>query len=68
MSPARIFNSLINNLDWRPKQFFWTWLVVGLEAYGRFLGWRDYRNRRDHTVWEIAKSTKELNVTPDQKG
>jgi hypothetical protein len=34
--------------------------VVGLEVYGRYLGRRDYKNRRDHTVWEIATSTKEL--------
>lgn len=62
MSAGRIMRSLLKNLDWRPKYFLWTWLVVGIEAYGRFLGWRDYKNRRNHTVWEIAQSTKELNV------
>jgi len=67
MSAGRVFKTLLSNLDWRPKQFLWTWLVVGLEAYGRYLGWRDYKNRRDHTVWEIAKSTKELNVDQEPK-
>jgi cellulose synthase/poly-beta-1,6-N-acetylglucosamine synthase-like glycosyltransferase len=67
MSAGRVFKTLLSNLDWRPKQFLWTWLVVGLEAYGRYLGWRDYKNRRDHTVWEIAKSTKELNVNKEPK-
>jgi cellulose synthase/poly-beta-1,6-N-acetylglucosamine synthase-like glycosyltransferase len=67
MSAGRVFKTLLRNLDWRPKQFLWTWLVVGLEAYGRYLGWRDYKNRRDHTVWEIAKSTKELDVNQEPK-
>jgi hypothetical protein len=40
----------------------WTWGVVALEAYGRLLGARDYRKRRDHRVWEIATSTKKLQV------
>lgn len=62
MSGKSVMKTLLRQLDWRPKQFAWTWLVVALEAYGRFLGWRDYRNRRDHVVWEIASSTKELNV------
>lgn len=62
MGGLQVLKTLIRNLDWRPKQFLWTWLVVGLEVYGRYLGWRDFKNRRDHTVWEIATSTKELNV------
>ena len=62
MSATHVFKTLLGNLDWRPKKFLWTWMVVGIEAYGRYLGWRDYKTKRDHTVWEIAKSTKELNV------
>lgn len=62
MSGLTVLKTLLGKLDWRPKQFLWTWLVVGLEVYGRFLGWRDFKNRRDHVVWEIASSTKELNV------
>ncbi|MCP4426486.1 MAG: glycosyltransferase [Chloroflexi bacterium] len=60
MSGGRILKLLLRHLDWRPRQFVWTWLVVGLEVYGRFLGWRDYKNRKEHTVWEIAATTKEL--------
>lgn len=63
MSGTTILKALLQNLDWRPKQFMWTWCVVGLEVYGRFLGWRDYKQQRDHTVWEIAETTKELAVT-----
>ena len=36
-------------------------LTVFLEGYSRFLGWQDYRLGKRHTVWEVAKTTKELN-------
>lgn len=62
MSGGTVLALLLRNLDWRPKPFIWTWGVVALEVYGRFLGWRDFKNRRNHTVWEIATTTKELDV------
>ncbi len=60
MSGTTIAHALLRHLDWRPRPFFWTLAVGGLEIYGRFLGWRDYKNKRNHTVWEIATTTKEL--------
>lgn len=60
MSGGVILKSLLRNLDWRPKQLVWAVAVVGLEVYGRYLGYRDFKNRRDHTVWDIATTTKEL--------
>ncbi len=60
MSGMKIAGLLLRNLDWRPKHFIWTWRVVALEVYGRYLGRRDYKARRSHTVWEIASTTKEL--------
>lgn len=60
MSGGRIVALLLKHLDWRPKQLLWTGGVVGLEVYGRYLGRRDYKNKRNHTVWEIATSTKQL--------
>lgn len=63
MSGLKIAGLVLRNLDWRPKQFFWTWRVVALEMYGRYLGRRDYKARRSHTVWEIASTTKELEKT-----
>lgn len=60
MSGLKVLALLLRNLDWRPKQFFWTWGVVVLEVTGRFLGWLDFKRQRDHSVWEIATSTKEL--------
>ncbi len=62
MSGSKVLGLLLRNLDWRPKQFVWTWAFVALEAYGRFLGWRDFKTKKNHTVWEIASSTKELEV------
>jgi len=60
MSSAKILQIFLRNLDWHPRPFLWSWAVAVLEAYGRFLGKRDYKNRRDHSVWEMATSTKDL--------
>jgi cellulose synthase/poly-beta-1,6-N-acetylglucosamine synthase-like glycosyltransferase len=65
MSGLKILSLLLRNLDWRPKQLVWTWAVVALEVYGRFLGRRDYKSKRDHSVWEIATSTKQLSTTEE---
>ena len=62
MSGGKIAVLLLRNLDWRPKQLCWTARVVALEVYGRYLGRRDYKSRRSHTVWEIATTTKELDT------
>jgi poly-beta-1,6-N-acetyl-D-glucosamine synthase len=68
MSARKIFMTLLRNLDWRPQQFVWTWSIVGLEAYGRVLGLRDYKKRRNHAVWEMATTTKELKMAANSKG
>jgi len=60
MSGWRILRVLLPRLDWRPRPFLWTWGVAALEVYGRLLGWRDCKKRRDHSVWEIARTTKDL--------
>ena len=65
MSGGVILKALLRNMDWRPKQLIWTTAVIVLEAYGRFLGRRDFKNRKDHTVWEIATTTKELSPTKE---
>jgi cellulose synthase/poly-beta-1,6-N-acetylglucosamine synthase-like glycosyltransferase len=56
----KVLGIFLRNLGWRPRPFLWGWGVAALEAYGRFLGQRDYKKRRDHSVWEIAKTTKDL--------
>jgi len=68
MSGRKILMTLLQNLDWRPKQFAWTWSIVGLEVYGRMLGLRDYKKRRDHAVWEMATTTKQLKMAATTKG
>ena len=60
MSGWKILRILLPNLDWRPRPFLWTWGVAALEVYGRFLGSRDFKKRRDHSVWEVATTTKDL--------
>jgi biofilm PGA synthesis N-glycosyltransferase PgaC len=61
MNSWRILAALLRCLDWRPKQLLWTIGAVALEVYGRWLGWRDFRTRRQqHVVWDIAKTTKRL--------
>ncbi|MBK8434925.1 MAG: glycosyltransferase [Chloroflexi bacterium] len=60
MSGGRVLRLFLRHLDWRPKQLVWSIAVVLLEVYGRSLGRRDFKNKRNHTVWEIATTTKEL--------
>jgi cellulose synthase/poly-beta-1,6-N-acetylglucosamine synthase-like glycosyltransferase len=63
MNGLKILGLVLGHLDWRPRPFFWTWRVAALEAYGRLLGWRDYLRQRDHSVWDIAKTTKDLDAS-----
>lgn len=65
MNGMRILRLLLGELEWRPKALAWTVAVVALEVYGRLLGMRDYRAKHDHTVWEIATSTKTLGSSAD---
>ena len=60
ISGRKILGIFLRNLDWRPRPFLWAWGVAALEVYARFLGRRDYKKRRDHSVWEVAKTTKDL--------
>jgi poly-beta-1,6-N-acetyl-D-glucosamine synthase len=60
MSGGQVLKLFLKNLDWRPRPFVWSWAVAFLEAYGRWLGKRDYKNKRNHTVWEIATTTKKI--------
>jgi cellulose synthase/poly-beta-1,6-N-acetylglucosamine synthase-like glycosyltransferase len=65
LSSIRILALVLRHLDWKPRAFVWTWGVVGLEAYGRLLGRLDYMRRRDHSIWDIAKTTKQLGYSPN---
>ena len=59
MSGGRILMALLSNWRWDSRYILWTPAVIGLEVYGRILGWIDIRLRkRDHAVWDIAVTTK----------
>jgi cellulose synthase/poly-beta-1,6-N-acetylglucosamine synthase-like glycosyltransferase len=60
LSASRILGLVMRHLDWRPRQFVWTWSVAALEAYGRLLGRIDYVLRFDHSAWAVARTTKML--------
>lgn len=60
MSGRKILGLVLRSMDWSPRNVAWTWAVAGLEVYGRLLGRLDYKKRRDHTVWDIATTTKVL--------
>jgi poly-beta-1,6-N-acetyl-D-glucosamine synthase len=60
MSGRKLLAIAVRHLDWRPRALTWTVAVAALEAYGRVLGGLDYKQQRDHTVWEVAQTTKEL--------
>jgi poly-beta-1,6-N-acetyl-D-glucosamine synthase len=60
MSAWNVLRLLVKRVDWRPRPLAWTCAVAGLEAFGRLLGARDYQEKRDHTVWRIATTTKRL--------
>jgi cellulose synthase/poly-beta-1,6-N-acetylglucosamine synthase-like glycosyltransferase len=62
MSGLTILRLLLKQLNWRPRPFVWTWLVVALEVYGRLLGRRDCKLHRNHTVWQMAGTTKNPEV------
>jgi poly-beta-1,6-N-acetyl-D-glucosamine synthase len=62
MSGRKVLGIVLRNLDMHPRPFVWTWGVAAIEIYGRWLGFRDYKKKRDHSVWEIAKTTKEVKL------
>jgi len=43
-----------------PKHVLWTLGTVLLEGYARLQGYYDYRRKRDHHIWEMVGSTKDL--------
>ena len=60
-SNFRILGTLLADFDWNVKNWGMLFSVICLEAIGRLAGFIDYKLRvRNHTVWKIAKSTKNL--------
>jgi biofilm PGA synthesis N-glycosyltransferase PgaC len=66
MSGTRILAALLRCWRWEWRYFLWTPAVIALEMYGRLLGWVDFRlKKRDHAVWDIAATTKEVRIDPN---
>lgn len=60
MSGGVVLKALLRNWPWQPRALVWTAAVAALEVYGRFLGYRDHKAQRSHTVWDVAATTKRL--------
>ncbi len=62
LSPSKtLFLLFFQNLKFDLKIIFFSIGAAFLEALGRFLGWWDYKiKKKNHIVWEIAKTTKNL--------
>jgi glycosyltransferase involved in cell wall biosynthesis len=45
-----------------PKQTLWTLGTAFLEGYARLQGYYDYRRKREHHIWQMVDSTKDLEV------
>jgi cellulose synthase/poly-beta-1,6-N-acetylglucosamine synthase-like glycosyltransferase len=59
MSIGNVLIALRRSVRLEPRFFMWAPAAILLEAYGRFLGWVDYRlKKRDHVIWDVAVSTK----------
>jgi cellulose synthase/poly-beta-1,6-N-acetylglucosamine synthase-like glycosyltransferase len=59
MGSGPILSAILANFAWDWRYFCWTPAVIGLEVYGRYLGWMDYRlKKRNHAIWDIAVTTK----------
>ena len=43
-----------------PKQALWTFGTMGLEAYARMQGRYDFMRKREHHIWQMVDSTKDL--------
>lgn len=63
-SNSRVVGALLANFDWDVRNWPLLFSVVCLEAVARLAGLVDYHFRfRNHTVWKIAKSSKDLRLT-----
>lgn len=60
-SGKHILLALLRAWKWNWRFIVWAPAVIALEMYGRFLGWIDFRyKKQDHAVWERIGTTKEL--------
>ncbi len=61
LNGLKIFWLISKNIKLNFKTLFWLIGAIGLEIYGRLLGYYDFFiKKNNHTVWEIAESTKDI--------
>src|SRR5216683_2199535 len=63
MKVSPIARQLIASRDFTmstPKQVMWTLGTVILEGFARMQGYYDYRRKREHHIWQMVDSTKDL--------
>jgi poly-beta-1,6-N-acetyl-D-glucosamine synthase len=63
MKISPIVEQLVASRDFTmstPKQALWTLGTVGLEGYARVQGYYDYSHKREHHIWQMVETTKDL--------
>lgn len=63
MKVGPIFQQLFAARDFTmssPKQAMWTTGTMVLEGYARLQGHYDYRRKREHHIWQMVETTKDL--------
>ncbi|MFL5629328.1 MAG: glycosyltransferase [Ktedonobacteraceae bacterium] len=63
MKVSPIFRQLIACRDFTmstPRQAMWTFLTMILEAFARMQGYYDFCHKREHHIWQMVDSTKDL--------
>ncbi len=63
MKVTPIMRQLIANRDFTlrtPRKAMWTFGTVVLEGYARMQGYMDYTRKREHHIWQMVESTKDL--------
>jgi len=67
MNVVTVLKELIGLVVEKPRLIPVIAIAVLLEFVGRMLGYVDYVRGRDHVVWDIAETTKDLGVSYDEK-
>ena len=63
MKVTPIVRQLIASRDFTlrtPRKTMWTFGTVVLEGYARIQGYSDYMRKREHHIWQMVESTKDL--------
>ena len=63
MNPWMTFALVFKNIKFNFRSIIFTIGAILLETWGKVLGWWDYKiKRKTHFVWDMAKTTRDLNA------